>query len=129
MPVSRSGVILLLKIAPIGDPIGLPPANAGPLRAVWQEVQSLAAARYRPRSISPESAWPVAVMTRVRVGASTSHATASTTIRNRAPAAIRARRTKVLMLLLSGVHQGAWGLQVLFADGLRRPVGQRADNT
>jgi hypothetical protein len=45
MPLSRSGVILVLKITPIGDAIGKTACKRGPLRAVWQAVQSLAIAR------------------------------------------------------------------------------------
>src|ERR1700733_14218155 len=77
----------------------------------------------------PGSGWTVAVMTRVRVGASASHAAASAAITNADKAPSRTRRTPGLIRAPSGLHECARSLEILLADGLRRPIGQRADHT
>src|SRR5580693_3217741 len=52
MPYVGSGVMLVVKIAPIGVPMRSPPVNGGRPGTVWQAAQSPSLARYSPRAIS-----------------------------------------------------------------------------
>src|SRR6185437_12435788 len=101
-------------MTPNGVCSGRPPAKGLPPSAVWQSLQSPASTRYLPRWMRLKS-----------VSARLAVANAAT---QTAPAK-RACFSALFIARSSRLHQRSGVLEILVADRIRRPIGQRADGT